>query len=285
MPATLPTVSPADAERYHAQGYVLLRGVLPADLLQTAQSLCEQWVDQQAHAWRDRGLIQDLKQDLPFDQRFYALWQDAGEPHHNRSPRHELVKLDPQTTFQMLNHPALLNAASVLLNTNELVSHGVWNMRPKCPGANFTNTPLHQDAQYFPQQARTRVMSAWWPLHEVDATRSCLEVVPNFKSDHLFDGDESSGTGFIGIRPDESKDLQRLPIAMQPGDLLCFTDLTPHGATPNTTHLMRWSIDMRFVPTDTAHPDAYQQGHVARSADPTRIDPYETWLAKWTHNN
>ncbi|MEM6552486.1 MAG: phytanoyl-CoA dioxygenase family protein [Planctomycetota bacterium] len=284
MPATLSTVSPSDLEHYKAQGYVLLRGVLPPDLLQTAQSLCEQWVNQQAESWRDKGLIADLKHDLPFDRRFYTLWQDAGEPHHARSPRHELVKLDPQSTFKMLSHPAVLDAASALLETDHLVSHGVWNMRPKCPGANFTNTPLHQDAQYFPQQARTRVMSAWWPLHEVDARRSCLEVVPAFNADHLFDPDESSGTGFIGIRPHESKDMKRLPIAMQPGDLLCFTDLTPHGATGNATDLMRWSMDMRFVPTDTAHPDAYEHGFVCRSSDPTQLDAYDTWLNKWTNN-
>ncbi|MEM1212647.1 MAG: phytanoyl-CoA dioxygenase family protein [Planctomycetota bacterium] len=281
MPAALASVSPTDLDFYKDQGYVLLRGVLPTDLLETAQSLCEQWVDDEARAWRDRGLITDLKEDLPFDRRFYTLWQDAGEPHHHRSPRGELVKLDPKTTFKMLSHPALLDAACALLETDELVTHGVWNMRPKCPGANFTNTPLHQDAQYFPPQARTRVMSAWFPLHEVDASRSCLEVVPGFKADHLFDADESSGTGFIGIRPNESKDMNRVPIAMQPGDLLCFTDLTPHGATGNATDLMRWSIDLRFVPAETAHPDAYAQGHLSRSPDPERIDSYDTWVKKW----
>ncbi|MEO0586866.1 MAG: phytanoyl-CoA dioxygenase family protein, partial [Planctomycetota bacterium] len=238
MPAVA-SVNASDLDHYRTQGYVLLRGVLPPDLLEASQSLCQQWVDDHAKRWRDDGLITDLQEDLPFDRRFYALWQDAGQPTHQRSPRAELVALDPHTTFDVLRHPALLDAAAALLETDELVAHGVWNMRPKCPGANFTNTPLHQDAQYFRQQARTGVMSAWFPLHAVDATRSCLEVVPAFDSDRLFDADESSGTGFIGIRPSDSAHLTRVPIAMEPGDLLCFTDLTPHGATPNTTDLMR----------------------------------------------
>ncbi|MEM0913227.1 MAG: phytanoyl-CoA dioxygenase family protein [Planctomycetota bacterium] len=281
MPAATASVSASDLDQFRSQGYVLLRGVLPAELLETAERLCQLWVDDQAKRWLDDGLITDLKEDLPFDRRFYTLWQDAGQPHHARSPRGELVRLDAQATFDMLGHPALLDAAGALLGTDEIVSHGVWNMRPKCPGANFTNTPMHQDAQYFRDQAGTRVTSAWFPLHAVDITRSCLEVVPNYNSDHLFEGDQSSGTGFIGIRPEDSASMTRVPIAMQPGDLLCFTELTPHGATPNTTDLMRWSMDMRFVPTATAHDDAHKQGFVARSADPERVETYEQWLAKW----
>lgn len=281
MSSALATVTDQDLKHYHDQGYVLLRGVLPPELLETVQRIFEQWVDRQVKGWVDRGLITDTKDDLSFDRRFNTLWNDAGQPDHHRSPRAEMVQIDPARTFELLRHPALLDAACALLETDELVSHGVWNFRPKCPGANFTNTPLHQDAQYFVPQARTNVMSAWFPLHEVDATRSCLEVVPGFDSDHLFEGDESSGTGFIGIRAKDSKDLQRVPIAMQPGDLLCFTDLTPHGATPNTTDKMRWSMDMRFVPTHSAHPDAYERGFIARSPDAAKVATYQDWLAKW----
>ncbi|MEM1107683.1 MAG: phytanoyl-CoA dioxygenase family protein [Planctomycetota bacterium] len=281
MSTALATVTPEDVKQYHEQGYILLRGVLPEELLETCRGVCRRWVDDQAGAWLDKGLIQDLKEDLPFERRFNTLWEDAGKPVHERSPRGQLVELDPRPVFEFLRHPVLLDAAGALLESDELVSHGIWNMRPKCPGANFTNTPMHQDAQYFIPQARTNVMSAWFPLHEVDATRSCLEIVPNFNSNHLFDGDESSGTGFIGIRPQDTKDMERLPIPMQPGDLLCFTDLTPHGAMPNTTDKMRWSMDMRFVPTASAHPDALKQGFVARSSDPTKVDSFETWHAKW----
>ncbi|MEM9883325.1 MAG: phytanoyl-CoA dioxygenase family protein [Planctomycetota bacterium] len=281
MSATLATVGPADQKHYQEEGYVLLRGVLPDDLLASAQSLCEQWVEGYLRQWRDRGLIEDARSDLPFDRRFNTLWNDAGRPSHHRSPRAEIVRLDARTTFNMLRHPALLDAAAALLQTDELVSHGVWNVRPKCPSAKFTDTPLHQDAQYFRSQARTRVMSAWFPLHDVDENRSCLEVTPGYESGHLFDDDASTGTGFIGIRPEDARHLTRKSIAMRRGDLLCFTDLTPHGATPNRTDRMRWSIDMRFVPVATAHPDAYERGFVARAADPAEVEGYDAWRAKW----
>ncbi len=281
MSATLAAVTVPDLEHYRQQGYVLLRGVLPPSLLESVQNLFAQWVDVRAEEWKAAGLIEDLRADLPFDKRFNVLWLEAGQPDYHRSPRAELVRLDARRTFDLLRHPALLDAAAALMKTDHLVSHGVWNMRPKCPGARHTDTPLHQDAQYFPDQARTGVMSAWFPLHAVDENRSCLEVSPGYDSGHLFDPDESSGTGFIGIRRKDSKDLPRQPIAMEPGDLLCFTDLTPHGATPNLTQVMRWSMDMRFAPAATALPAALERGFVARSPEPGDLTSFEDWHAKW----
>jgi len=279
--ATLNPVTAADREYYQAHGYIHLKGVLPQSLLDDCQAVLEAWVETMAKRWHDEGKITDLKPDLGFDRRFNELWHDAGMPPHERSPRGPLVRLRPREMFDILQHPALLDAAAALLDTDELISHGIWNSRPKCPDARFTDTPMHQDAQYFPAEAHSRVMTAWFPLHAVDAERSCLAVTPDYAGQDVLKADESSGTGFIGIGPDIVKTLEQKPIAMQAGDLLCFTALTPHGAMPNKTDLMRWSMDMRFVPTATAHPDALNQGITARSADPAQLTGYDAWRSKW----
>jgi len=276
-------LSKADREFYHANGYVCLRDVLPQALLDDCRIVLESWVDSMARTWQEQRLISDLKEAEDFDHRFYELWKDAGKPHHSRSPRHELVKLQPQRVFQMLAHDSLVDAASFLLGTDEIISHGIWNSRPKAPSSRFTDTPMHQDAQYYRDQAGTHIVSMWFPLHAVDEERSCLAVspVPDFEMARLYENDESTDTGFVGIHPDEAKQLKQIPISMQPGDLLCFTELTPHGAWPNRTDLMRWSMDVRFVGAERAHPDAMQHGLQVRSKDPDKLTSYETWLNKW----
>ena len=281
MSETLNHVAQADREHYEQHGYVLLRGVLPATLLEACRGVLERWVDQMAEFWREQGRITDLREGLDFEHRFATLWQDAGRPPHHRSPRAPLVRLAPREVFTILRDPALLDAAEGLLGTGELISHGVWNSRPKCPESRFTDTPMHQDAQYFRNEFNTGVMSAWFPLHAVDENRSCLMVTPDTSTEKLYDNSEDADTGFVGISKPEAEPLERVPIPMQPGDLLCFKETTPHGAMPNRTDKMRWSIDMRFVPTRTAHPDALQTGFVARSADAASLTSYDEWHAKW----
>ena len=51
--------------------------------------------------------------------------------------------------FDILVHPALLMLAQDLLCTTEVSVHGVFNARPKLPDQIWTQTPWHQDAQYY----------------------------------------------------------------------------------------------------------------------------------------
>ncbi|MBL8994741.1 MAG: phytanoyl-CoA dioxygenase family protein, partial [Spirochaetia bacterium] len=167
--------------------------------------------------------------------------------------------------------------------------------RPKCPDARFTDTPWHQDGQYFREQAHIHIMTVWFPLHAVDAQSSCLAVSsdlhkknpgcmgeqPLKRATSLFENFLYEDNGFIGIRRDEAKGLTTIPIAMERGDALCFPQLTPHRAMPNETNLMRWSMDLRFLSADRALPAAMQQGMVVRSKDPARLTSYGDWKKKW----
>ena len=191
------------------------------------------------------------------------------------------MKLAPEIMFKVLSSPELARAAADLLGADELVSHGIWNSRPKTPGSRFTDTPMHQDAQYFPEQAGNHILTTWFPLHAVDEARSCLAVTPKFDQNFLYDVDDSTDTGFLGIAPGEAKKLERLPIPMEAGDVLCFSEMTPHGAMPNATDLMRWSMDMRYVAAERTHPDAIAQGLQVLSQDPAKLTSYEAWHAKW----
>jgi len=69
---------------------------------------------------------------------------------------------------------------------------------------------------------------------------------------------------------------------MEPGDVLCFTQLLPHRALPNRSDAVRWSMDVRYEATPTATESGKKQGFIARSAvNPASVETYEQWLAKW----
>ncbi len=164
-----PTLSiPQDAVSFYREhGYYLAKGVLPPELLAECRSTLEVWVDNQAERWLSEGLITDKLEHLDFMHRFPALLKAAGEPMYARSIRKDFVHLSPREVFAIHRHDALLDLAETFLGTNEIISHGVWNVRPKAPSSKWTDTPWHQDGQYFRKQAHIHIMTIWFPLHDV----------------------------------------------------------------------------------------------------------------------
>jgi ectoine hydroxylase-related dioxygenase (phytanoyl-CoA dioxygenase family) len=76
--------------------------------------------------------------------------------------------------------------------------------------------------------------------------------------------------------------LHGISVEMDPGDVLCFPQKTPHRALPNMSDTVRWSMDIRFEATEGASAIGRKQGFVARSNEhPERIPTYEQWLAQW----
>ncbi len=267
---------------YHRHGWYLAKNVLPPDLLNCCQYVLEEWTEGMAQKWRAEGRLTDLREDLDFRNRFNQLWLDAGKPAYHRSPRKPLVDRCPEEMFTILSHPALVDLAELFLGTEELISHSTWNSRPKTPDAAFTDTPWHQDGQYFRNQAHLHIMTMWFPLHAVDETSSCLAVAPDFDRAVLYDNFEYPENGFTGIRREEAAALTALPVPMERGDVLLFPQLTPHKAMSNNSGLMRWSMDMRYVSTTKAMPPALDQGLIVRSAGAHALTGYGEWHAKWT---
>lgn len=278
-------ISPASLEaaraHYHEAGYHLMASCLPRDLLDSCQTLLEAWVDAMAEKWMAEGRLSDLHREEDFRSRFNVLWQKAGKPVHERSPRGSLVKLDPSRVWEILRHPALVDLAQTFLGTEEIVAHGAWNSRPKTPDATFTDTPWHQDGQYFREQAHLHIMTVWFPLHPVTEASSCLAVAPEFDPGHLFENFTYPENGFIGLKREDALKLKALPVPMEAGDALVFPQSTPHRAMPNRSNQVRWSMDLRFVAAEGAHPGALAQGALVRSKNPDRLTRYHEWLRKW----
>ena len=269
----------AQLDAYREHGYIHLKGVIPPHVLDLTRRVFDRWVDRLAESWREAGLISDLKEELDFWQRLEVLWNDAGRPKYPRSPRKEIVEPD---MHRVLGDPAIVDVAEDLLGTAEVTAHGVFNARPKLPNQLWTNTPWHQDAQYRGISPYVHVPTFWFPLQDVSPEYSCLGVQPDYHDGKLFEPYEDE-TGFLGIRPEDRRNLTSHPVPMKAGDLLCFTSLTPHHAYTNETDRVRWSLDIRYQATDSIDPSEEQEniGFVVRSgSDPGSVESYEQWYAK-----
>ncbi len=272
-------LTPDQCAFYHANGYLHAPAVIPQDLLSLMTTVLYRWADDTINNWLTQGLIDNPRPDLDFQHRLAHLWEAAGRPEYIRSPRRDLVS---RQMYDILVHPALLALAQELLGTTEISVHGIFNARPKLPDQLWTQTPWHQDAQYYRDAEQVHVTSIWMPLQPVTERNSCLQVAPGLHRGPLHEGWNDPETGFLGLAPEVRDALQGVSIDMEPGDALCFTQLTPHRALPNRSNQVRWSIDVRYEPTAQATAAGQKQGFVAHSPNsPNAVPTYKQWLKKW----
>lgn len=263
---------------YHQQGYLHAPNVIPPDALGLARGVLERWVDQLLVGWVAAGLLQHAFRDVDMTRRLVVAWDAAGRPPYLRSPRRDLVSPE---VYQFLTHPTILDIAEDLLGTPEISVHGVFNARPKLPDQRWTDTPWHQDAQYYRDAENIHVLSIWMPLQRVTEANSCLQVAPGHAQDPLY-ANYLDETGFIGLSPEDRRRLAGKSIEMEAGDALCFSQRMPHRALSNQSDMVRWSMDLRYEATTNATESGQRQGFVARStANPGAVIPYEQWIRKW----
>ncbi len=274
-----PTVLTAEElDFYREQGYVHAHGAVAPEALQLARTVLERWVEEIIQSWQVSGLLADTRPDLDFEHRLVQVWNAAGKPGYIRSPRRDLVSRE---MFEFLSHPSLVDLAEELLGTPEISVHGVFNARPKLPDQKWTDTPWHQDAQYYTDAAEIPVVTLWIPLQRVTEQNSCLQVAGGHQGEPLHEAFKDE-TGFIGLSKERGAALKGVSIEMEPGDALCFTQKTPHRATSNQSDAVRWSMDVRFEATTNATQSGKEMGFIARSeADPDSVTTCEEWLKKW----
>ena len=271
---------------YREKGYVKVENVIPQSNIELGRKVCAGWVDRTVAGWVAEGLLDDGLEHLDLEHRLTVAWNKAGKPMYPRSPRRQIVCRE---LFQFMSEPNVIDIAQDLLGTPEVFMHGVFNLRPKLPDQRWTRTPWHQDSQYYPSIAQVHTLSIWMPLQRVTTENSCLQVAEGYHRGDMYAITEDEETGFLGISKEERAAIAGIPIEMEAGDALCFTQLTPHAALPNKSDAVRWSIDLRYQSIEDAMVDEYNveiggrdKGFIARSeADPASVATWESWERQW----
>ncbi|MEV0586175.1 phytanoyl-CoA dioxygenase family protein [Nonomuraea sp. NPDC050310] len=205
-----------DLAAFHEHGYLVVPGLLgPAE-------------------------VEELREE------FTAL--HAGGPipgHFTPRPQDESGPYDPLRDYPRVMHPHQVSGVALrylldarfgaivgrLLGEEPVAAQSMFYFKP--PGAK--GQALHQDNFYLKVEPGTCI-AAWVALDVVDRANGGLEVVPGTHLMDLFCPDEADDDrSFTREYVPPPPGLERVPVDMQPGDVLFFNGSLVHGSEPNTT--------------------------------------------------
>ena len=275
------SLKPEQIDCYEREGFVVLEHLLDDRDLDPARQAMMQKVDMIADDLLKAGLISELFECEPFETRLARLFEGLEDRHflaYGRGWRDRLPGY-----FELMSNPKILDAVESLIGC-EIFANPVYNVRPKVPKVAAGAVPWHQDKSYWPDANANPVITVW--LSVVDATEEngCLHVVPRTQHERVlgFHAETYSGTGYTEI--DEAhltgshrKRVRALPV--RAGTAILFNDRLVHSSTRNNSQHVRWSVDLRYQPTDQDPMPQHGIGFLARSREhPERVATLEDWL-------
>lgn len=230
------------------RGYLFFRGIVPADEILTIRrdvlTLCAEagWL----HPDRDvtEGIVHpDMTPTM------------EGQAEYNKVYRR--VLRDTPRFHALPEHPALMQAAQALLESDEVLVHNRRIGRITFPNNPEATTPAHQDHFYI--RGAVDTYSCWIPLGECPITLGGLAVLSGSRHQGFIEHTERypAAVGGRGVPTDDtSADWRASDFGL--GDALFFHAYTIHKALPNrTSDRLRISTDNRYQrPGDAIEPGA-----------------------------
>jgi len=269
-------------EFYEREGYLVLDPFLSAEEMAPARAAMMHKTDIIAQDLLENGLIADTLEGLPFEIRLARLFSgltDAEFLKFGRGWRDRFAGY-----YELMATPKILDAVESLIGP-ELFSNPVYNVRPKVPGVAAGAVPWHQDKSYWPDANANPVITVWIPLVDATLENGCLHLIPGtHKKRAVSHGTESySGTGYLALPEDyiAARKTEVIALPMSAGSAVLFNDRLIHSSTPNNSDHVRWSVDLRYQPTDQDPMPDHGAGFLARSHQrPERVATLEDWLAQ-----
>jgi ectoine hydroxylase-related dioxygenase (phytanoyl-CoA dioxygenase family) len=200
---------PADLSHYHREGYVLVRGLVPA-------ATCG--------IWRESV----LQTGAPASG---GKWHPVIFNHENPDDKREV--------HGALVHDLVLGAVEQLLGPQAQVWYG---MAAVVPGGGGSGLPWHQDNQY--NHILHHALNTFIALNDISQDMATLWVAPRshltgVRPAHLHD----TGHREADVPPDNPLQLP----ALQAGDACIFNRNTLHRSLVNTTNMQRVAYAAQYV--------------------------------------
>ena len=265
---------------YNTEGYLALPHLLNEADLAPAVAAMEWKVSFIADDLLANGLISDKLADWPFKTRLAGLFANLTDQHflkYDRSWRDRLPGY-----YHLIMNPKILDAVESLIG-GELFSNPVYNVRPKVPKVAAGQVPWHQDKSYWPDANANPVITVWIPFVDANLENGCLHLMPRTHTKRVLSWhrEQYTGTQYTEIDADHVRGGQVLPLPLEAGGAILFNDRLIHMSTANNSDHVRWSVDLRYQPTDQDPMVQKGIGFLARSRlHPERVATLEDWLAE-----
>ena len=273
------SLTEAQVAQYEREGYLVLPHLLNDDDLAPARAAMMEKVSQIADQLYAEGLIRDKLEDRPFEARLADLFADLTDEDFLRSGRSWRDRLPGY--YHLMANPKIIDAVESLIGS-EIFSNPVYNVRPKVPRVAAGAVPWHQDKSYWPDANANPVITVWIPLVDATLENGCLHIMPRTHKKRVlsYHNETHTGTGYTEIDDKHLKTRQIDAVPIEAGGAILFNDRCVHMSTPNNSTKVRWSVDLRYQPTDQDPMPQHGAGFLARSIrHPERVATLEDWLA------
>ena len=277
------TLTAQQIEHYDREGYLVIEPLLTEDDMAPARAAMSEKVNIIAEELLRDGKIKDKLEREPFATRLAKLFDgltDKDFLQYGRSWRDRIAGY-----FILMSNPKIVGAVESLIGS-ELFANPVYNVRPKVPKVAAGAVPWHQDKSYWPDANSNPVITVWIPLVDSTHENGCLHVIPRTQKKRVLDYHHESRTGTSYLEVDEKylKSLTRnaniVALPVKAGSAIFFNDRLVHSSTPNQSDHVRWSVDLRYQPTDQDPMPQHGAGFLVRSRkQPERVATLEDWLA------
>lgn len=273
------SLSKEQVDFYNTEGYLVIPILLQEEDLAQAIEAMNAKVSAIADELVQAGLIHDKLEDRPFKYRLAELFKDLTPEHflkYGRSWRDRIPGY-----FHLMSNPKILDAVESLIG-GELFSNPVYNTRPKIPKVAAGAVPWHQDKSYWPDANSNPVITVWIPLVDANEINGCLHIKPRTHRKRLLKWHQESetGTGYTALHESQLGKTKTVVLPVSAGSAILFNDRCLHMSTPNVSDEVRWSVDLRYQPTDQDPMPGHGAGFLARSYHfPERVASLEDWLA------
>jgi phytanoyl-CoA hydroxylase len=229
-------LSDADLEHYQREGYLVLRGLVPAARLDGYDRRFQALVDDER--LRPEGMV--VMNDV-------MVVKGAVKP---RSPLHAVNKLvnfeDDADLNAFVTESDLVTAVRDLLGPHLYsISTNVFNKPPDVDGRH----PYHQDLRYFRIRPADGIVGVWTAILPATRATGCLSVLPRTHRGELLEHADPDwdyvNRGFYAVQGVDMN--KRVHVELQPGDTLLFHPLLIHGSGRNRSDAFRRAISAHYA--------------------------------------
>ena len=237
-------LSDADKDLYWEQGYLILRRLYPADVLQDLEDRFLEFARGAVPPTENMVLMQDVM----------AARGAVSEPDPVRRLNKLLSFEADDRLFAYALFRDLLDAVRSLIGEElQTLSTNVFNKPPGMDGRH----PLHQDLRYFALRPADAMLGTWTAISPANRGNGCLAVIPGSHREGFLDHAEPDwefvNRGFVGAVGVARE--RRAHVELEPGDTLLFHPLLIHGSGRNRSGDFRRAISAHYASRACERPE------------------------------
>lgn len=235
-----PRLSLEEIERFREQGYLIIRGLLPEPVRQTMVAVTSAGL-------ADEIPPVEFEADVHYPGSPASLSAEGGRTVRRLK---QAYSRHPVFGEWMCSEP-LVGRLQQLFGGRRVVMPLAHHNCVMTKQPRFSSDTLwHQDIRYW-SYSRPELISAWLALGTENQNNGCLWVIPGTHR-MSFRPEQFDEALFFRTDLPENQALiaNKVPVELQPGDVLLFHSLTFHAASKNFTNQPKFSAVFTFRPAD-----------------------------------